>query len=165
MLRSPGSFLRASEHKEGRSASARERKKGNGPIHSPFYISKFKNCRPNGSLGEASPRSTQLPGESPADRAMSAAARRIFLDLRGDRACRPYGHHTLRKLCGHASTHFPVGAYLRSRSARATSRKLATWRPRQPRPRSRRRAHSQSPSRRLPMGPGATVGVSGTRGP
>ena len=46
MLRSPENFLRASEHKEGKSTSARERKKGNGPIHSPFYISKFKNCRP-----------------------------------------------------------------------------------------------------------------------
>ena len=95
-------------------------KKGNGPIHSPFIAQNSKTAAPDGSLGEASPRSTQLSGESPADRAMSAVARRIFLDLRGDRACRPYDYHALRKLCGHASTHFPVGTYLRSRSARAT---------------------------------------------
>ena len=165
MLRSPENFLRASEHEENKSKSARKRKEGDGPIPSPFYISRFKNCRPNGSLGEASPRSTQPPGESPADRAASAAARRIFLDLRGGRACRPYGRHTLRELCGHASTHFPAGSYLRPGSARAASRKPAMWRPRQPRPRPRRRAHPQSPSRHLPMGPGATVGVSETRGP
>ena len=46
MLRSPENFLRASEHTESKSARARKRKEGDGPIISPFYISKVQKLPP-----------------------------------------------------------------------------------------------------------------------
>ena len=95
---------------------ARWRKEGGGSIPSPFYISKLKRFLPTVHSAGRFPRSTQLPGESPAGRAASAAARRIFLDLRGSRACRPPRCHALRELCGRASARLPVGPYQRPES-------------------------------------------------
>ena len=79
----------------------------------PFIPQRIQTSPATAHSAGRFPRSMQLPGESPIGRAVSAVARRIFLDLRGCRACRPSRCHALRELCGRVSIHLPVGPYQR----------------------------------------------------